>query len=372
IISIIAFAGYLSLTAYVGFKADDLQEPDPTIVTRSGGTPPSPTTDDRQSATWGITWTIPEDGVFSQFGGVLWLTIDNFDPKDIWVYGMSLSWVGTNATYSKDTGVLAPAYEDTLVGILPFGAPFEPGYHQYQIYVKIAIQSSTGAWYDCGEVMAADNLQCDVQSTPPSTGWNTDTNPISYYDKINARVDEVVVSSVIVQIQNAYPGDYNVLQVCEAYEWVRDHIGYASDAGDYWQSAKETMTLMVGDCEDHAILMASIIKGLGGNVRVNIISGHAFPTVFVAENESEFSKVEESVNSYYWTENGSLRINYLVDDLGYWMVIDTTGEPYVGGLPALCRYASPGSWPGTWTFSDSNFLITLDATGRTSTELDPF
>jgi hypothetical protein len=88
----------------------------------------------------------------------------------------------------------------------------------------------------------------------------------------------------------------------------------------------------------------------------------------VAENESDLAQVEAAVNSYYWTDSSSLRINYLVDDFGYWMVIDTTGEPYAGGLPALSRYASPGPWPGTWTFSDSDFLITIDATGRLSTE----
>jgi transglutaminase-like putative cysteine protease len=372
IIAIIAFTGLLSLTTQVGFAADDLVEPDPTTITRSGGSAPSPSTDDRQLAAWGITWEIPENGVYAEFGGVLWLTLDSYDPKDIWVYGMSLSWVGTNATYSKETGVLAAAYEHTLVGILPFGVPFESGYHQYQISVSIAVQSDTGYWYDCGEVLAAGNLNCDVQPTPPSTGWNTETNPINYYDRINARVDERVVSSVIVQVHNEYPGDFSVLQVCEAYKWVRNNVAYSNDDGDYWQSATETMTLRTGDCEDHAILMASIVKGLGGNARVNVISGHAFPTVFVAKNESGLARVEASVNSYYWTESGSLRINYLIDDFGYWMVIDTTGEPYVGGLPALCRYASPGSWPGTWTFSDSDFLITVDATGRLSTETSLF
>ncbi|MDD1755468.1 MAG: transglutaminase family protein [Methanomassiliicoccales archaeon] len=373
IISIIAFTGLLSMTLQVGFAAGDLVEPDPTTITRSSGSAPSPSTNQPQMAHWGVTWEIPQDGVYSEFGGILWLTLNNFDPKDIWVYGISLSWVGVdNATYSKDTGVLAGASENTLVGILPFGAPLEPGIHQYRISARIAVQSATGYWYDWGSVLAADNNYYDVQPTPPSTGWNTDTNPINYYDKVNAQVDEGAVGSVITQIHQAYPGAYSVLQICEGYEWVRSHVAYASDEGDYWQSARETMTLMTGDCEDHAILMASIIKGLGGNARVNVISGHAFPTVFVAENESGLAKVEESVSSYYWTENGSLRINYLVDDFGYWMVIDTTGEPYVGGLPALCRYASPGSWPGTWTFSDSDFLITLDATGRTSTEFNLF
>jgi hypothetical protein len=372
IIAIIAFTGLLNLAVKVGFTADDLVTPNSTTITRSVGHAPYPATDVRQIANWGVTWEIPEDGVYSGFGGILWLSLNNFDNRDIWVYKMSLTWTGTNATYSKETGILAVGGEQTLVGILPFGAPLDPGPHPYEIRLSVAVQSATGYWYDWGNLLAADNNYFDVQSTPVSAGWNTDVNPISYYDKVNERVSVTAVSSVITQIHESYPGEYDVLQICEAYEWVRANVQYVGEAGDYWQSAKETMATMSGDCEDHAILMASIVKGLGGNARVNVINGHAFPTTFVAQNQSGLAAVEASVNSYYWTPSGSLRINYLIDDLGYWMVIDTTGEPYVGGLPALCSYASPSPWPGTWTFSDSDFLITIDATGTSSSPFSVF
>jgi transglutaminase-like putative cysteine protease len=285
---------------------------------------------------------------------------------------MSLKWTDAEAFYSRDTGVLAKANEDTLVGILPFGAPLEPGTHQYEISLEIAVQSHSGTWYDWGVQSLSGTNHVEVLSTYPSSIWSTEVNPTYYYDKLNERLDEGAVSMIIAQIQEEYPGDYGILQICEAYQWVHSNVEYVADASDYWQSAEETMSSLTGDCEDQAILMATLIKGLGGNARLNIISGHAFPTVFVAENESNLKAVEASINSYYWTPSGSLRINYLNDELGYWLVVDTAGEPYVGGLPALSRYASTDSAAGYWSFSSSSFLITVDATGKTSSALDLF
>lgn len=366
LISIIAFAGFANLFVKVGFTADDLVAPEPTIITRSSGHAPSPATDLPQTADWGVAWEMPQDGVYSGFGCILWLTLKNFDGRDIWVYGMSLTWTGTNATYARDTGVLANGQEDTMVGILPFGAPLEPGPHQYEIKVKIAVQNQAGYWYDWGsQSLTGDNYIEVLPALPPNI-WTTETNTIYYYDKVNERVDGGAVGSVITQVLEAYPGDYSILQICEAYQWVHSNVEYVDDVGDYWQSAEETMSSLTGDCEDQAILMASIIKGLGGNARVNIINGHAFPTVFVSDNESDTAAVEASIDSYYWAPSRSLLVNYLIDDLGYWLVIDTSGVPYVGGLPALSRYASTGSETGNWTFSSSSFLITVDVTGRTS------
>ncbi|HUL38946.1 MAG TPA: transglutaminase family protein [Methanomassiliicoccales archaeon] len=365
IIALFAFTGLPYLSEGVGYSADDLVVPEPRTVFRSAGQVPSPITNVPQEANWAVSWEMPEDSVYEGFGGILWLTVHNYGGNDLWIYGMSFSWNGTNASYSTENGVLIGGGQDTLVGLLPFGAPLEPGNHQYELSLRIAARSANGYWYDWGDRLSAEN-SVEILPTPQSTGWNTEGNPIDYYDKVNQRVSVSAVEPVIAQIRDAYPGNYSVLQICEAYSWVHTNIAYVAETGgaDYWQSAEETMAAKGGDCEDHAILMASIIKGLGGNARVNVIDGHAFPTVFVASNKSELAAVEASVDSYYSTPSGSLHVNYLVDDFGYWMVIDTAGEPYVGGLPALSRYASPGPWPGDWTFSNSDYLITIDATGR--------
>jgi len=52
-------------------------------------------------------------------------------------------------------------------------------------------------------------------------------------------------------------------------------------------------------------------------------------------------------------------MTYLTDDSGYWLVIDTTGFPYAGGLPAK---AAPTSSDGEWTVL-SSYLVNVDVTG---------
>jgi hypothetical protein len=47
------------------------------------------------------------------------------------------------------------------------------------------------------------------------------------------------------------------------------------------------------------------------------------------------------------------------------MVVDTTGFPFAGGLPAQ---SEPTSADGQWTVM-STYLITIDATGRTYTSV---
>ena len=97
------------------------------------------------------------------------------------------------------------------------------------------------------------------------------------------------------------------------------------------------------------------------NARVNLIEDHAFPTVFVASTYADLLKVRASLASYYGLDASVFRMAYLQDSNGYWLVIDPTGFPYAGGLPAQ---SEPTSTSGSWTLL-SSYLIALDATGQT-------
>jgi len=132
------------------------------------------------------------------------------------------------------------------------------------------------------------------------------------------------------------------------------------DEDNHWQSPSETIALGSGDCEDHSLLLASLITELGGTCRVNLIAGHAFPTVYVG-NESAIGEVVEAIQAYY---GNPVPVHYTVDDLGYWMVIDTNGLPYVGGHPAA---SSPAGGAGgvDWNFDDGDWIKLLDVTGET-------
>jgi len=46
----------------------------------------------------------------------------------------------------------------------------------------------------------------------------------------------------------------------DAFNWVVAHIRYVREDKDYWQTPFETLMRMAGDCEDGAILLASLFK----------------------------------------------------------------------------------------------------------------
>lgn len=360
----VAVIGYLALSPPQGFKSDSLVAPEVDFLHWDTGEAPQPSTSVRQATDWGIIGTTAEDSIYSGFGGVVWISASNSGPRNLYVYGLGLTWTGTSASYSKEAGVLVQPGEVKEIGLLPFGAPVESGSRMYEISLDVAVQHlTTGAWFDYGTVRTTADVY-EVMDPVTERSWDTQRNPKGYYQDVNSRISTEAVGTVTDQIQSEHQGDYNILQVCEAYEWVRRNVEYMLDNGDYWQSAEETMSLRTGDCEDNSILLASIIKDLGGYARVNIIEAHAFATVFVGHNSSDLAQLEEAIESYYWVPSGSLRINYLIDSMGYWLMVDTLGVTYIGGLPAQTSYALTGGGQGTWTFTSSEFLVTVDVTGQ--------
>ena len=48
--------------------------------------------------------------------------------------------------------------------------------------------------------------------------------------------------------------------VDEAFNWLVAHIQYVREDKDYWQTPFETLMRLAGDCEDGAILLASLFR----------------------------------------------------------------------------------------------------------------
>jgi hypothetical protein len=76
--------------------------------------------------------------------------------------------------------------------------------------------------------------------------------------------------------------------------------------------------------------MASLIDQMGGDARVNIINEHAFATVYIGDNGTNLTNVQLAISSHYGTD---VPVYFLKGPTGYWLVVDTTGFPYAGGLP---------------------------------------
>jgi len=117
------------------------------------------------------------------------------------------------------------------------------------------------------------------------------------------------VEQTALTIAKDYPGEYSIDQVCEIFNTLRKGWFYFSDpiyANKYknpdrtLQDGKISNTIGMGNCDDFAILMSSLIASLGGSTRITFASnmsgteGHAYSEVFLgSENDSH---VDEIIN----------------------------------------------------------------------------
>jgi transglutaminase-like putative cysteine protease len=308
-----------------------------------------------------MSWTITP--VYSGYGGVMNITVTNNDPTTVYIYGFGVVWEHSTVETYRNTSVLIPAGQSRSLGYLFFQAPADVPYGYYNIMLKVEIQNILGTgWEDIGTYGMSNSAKYVTLESPLTyVNHTTTSNTAVYYSKVNKRIDtqatNVIVSNILANNSNTY----SIQAVADAFDWVRDHIVYTNDPTDYWQSASETLSWRTGDCEDYAILLASMIDQMGGNARVNVIDGHAFPSVFVGSNASVLDDISEAISSHYQTQ---VPVYFMNDTTGYWMVIDPTGFPYAGGLPTLSGPVLSNE-EHTWSFESSAWLITVDATGST-------
>jgi len=360
-------AGYYYLVVMkddetIGYSSQDLVVPWASTLSAVNSSLPNGTTSVPIAVEeTNLYWNITED-IYAGYGGALDLWVENNNPGKLFIYSFGLKWVsGGSSSYYRNCSATIEPGDRAELGLLIFGAP-ATGSAEYQIIIKAAVANLAGTqWYDAGALPSNSN-SVTITSLATPREQEVQYNVEQYYNRINERVDYSVVSSPVAAIRAAYPGNYSVLQIAEAFTWMRENIEYVNEGSeDYWKTAQETLSSREGDCEDHAILLCSIIGALGGNARVNLIEEHAFPTVFVASTYADLLKVRASLASYYGLDASVFRMAYLQDRNGYWLVIDPTGFPYAGGLPAQ---SEPTSTSGSWTLL-SSYLIALDATGRT-------
>ena len=358
----ISIVGGLVLTRPIvaGWNESDLVHPSANTFEHPSNSIPGPLTSSFRPSQWSLEWLLSE--IYATYGGIAWVSLNNTGTSPLFVYELSMRWADSNISYSRPANALIEAGEKIEIGLLSFRAPSSSGQYLYSIQLKIAVGLPNGMWYNSGSTSIYREAR--VLDASPSTNFSTYHNSPRYYGRVNALVNFSVTASIAQEVKDRFPGEYSMIQVVEGYEWVRRNIEYLADVEDYWQSANETLSMRTGDCEDQAILLASLIGELGGNARVNIIEDHAFPTVFVGINASVLPDVRAAIASYYWVNAIDLHLTYLTDESGVWLVIDSVGVPFAGGLPSLSVPSPSHSWGDSWTFQSSTWCQTIDATGR--------
>ncbi|MCK4717744.1 MAG: transglutaminase domain-containing protein, partial [Thermoplasmata archaeon] len=225
----------------------------------------------------------------------------------------------------------------------------------------ILMEEGEERWYDPGSVLHGDR-----SFTLKPLG---DERPVFYTSTRNSlweRVENLVapedpgVKAIVSDLRSQYGEGYNVDHAVAAFHYVRRNIDYEIElpGEDKWQSPGETLRVGRGDCEDHSLLLASIITGLGGGVRINVISGHAFPTIYLGSTTEEANTLWRAVERFYDLDSSlpsEARPSpcWIVDD-GYWLCADTLGGLYLGGLPVNAAPTYPPSYSSSSSAASSS------------------
>ena len=163
---------------------------------------------------------------------------------------------------------------------------------------------------------------------------------ISLQKRIQQKVNytDSAVRSFAVEKSTIYFNEYypKYRQICRQLsliKYVKDNYKYVSDPSgfDYFAAPTESIALMAGDCDDYSILMASVIKSIGGNVRIIWAPRHVYPELFCGDKAS-FDRYLSAIYIFFEKEIGNKQIYYRLDKNGnYWLNIDYT-DKYPGSV----------------------------------------
>ena len=166
----------------------------------------------------------------------------------------------------------------------------------------------------------------------------TNLNRSAYNGPIDFRalVDAWSVRSLADNIIINYPegNSADLLRAAAIFEYVKNNVTYLSDdiqyGGDYVASPQQTLKTKKGDCDDQAVLMASLFAAANIKYRMlklgNVHDEYHLVTEFCIEVRMK-NKFAEKLNKFYENCDRSFDLNgyyFFEEQDGIWLLADTT------------------------------------------------
>lgn len=127
--------------------------------------------------------------------------------------------------------------------------------------------------------------------------------------------------------------EHTMIQAFSIFKEINSKWRYVSDVkgGEYFATPAESLDLMAGDCDDHALLMAACIKAIGGKVRLVRTEGHVYPELLIG-SEADMERAGYLIRKQLFTkEVGDAPLFHHTDADGRrWINLDYTRN-YPGG-----------------------------------------
>ncbi len=282
-------------------------------------------------------------------GGVVDVTVKNRGENPIFVYkvGVSGEWMEDEHWHSKEVGFTVEPGKEQNLGLLSFGGPEQPGEYEVKFGISLLARDRRQEWYDFGTKWVDPNsyafkeLEDDIQMEYIQAEY-------FYFNKIDGLVDpdSKLISEKASEITESYGEGYNIYKICALFDWVRKEIDYIEDepGEDYWSQAEETLNIKGGDCEDHSILLASMIEAIDGEVRIILTENHAFTSIYIGD-KNRTEEIMKAIDVYYGT---TLSYTYWNKDDQNWLVLESTGGLYPGDLAVGAEFTETD-----WSFTKS-------------------
>ncbi|RRJ90107.1 transglutaminase [Paenimyroides tangerinum] len=128
--------------------------------------------------------------------------------------------------------------------------------------------------------------------------------------------------------------DYRQIIQCFAiFKEVQSRWNYVNDPKnrEYIAKATESLEHFSGDCDDHAILMASLIRAVGGTPRIIHTQAHMYPEMLIGDESNLENIIYLIQEVLFKDESKGKQIFYHIDERGkVWLNLDYTAK-YPGG-----------------------------------------
>jgi len=127
--------------------------------------------------------------------------------------------------------------------------------------------------------------------------------------------------------------EFTLVQSFSIFKEINSRWKYVSDVkgGEYFAPPAESIELMAGDCDDHAVLMAALLKAIGAEVRLVRTEGHVYPELKVGDDRSLERAAHLIRKVLFIREVGDAPLYHHTDGDGiHWINLDYTRN-YPGG-----------------------------------------
>jgi hypothetical protein len=183
-----------------------------------------------------------------------------------------------------------------------------------------------------------EQKQPDVLSLGPG---HTESAMSKTVSKIRGKMDyrDSVVRNFAIQHSLDYFDDYYTkygenARLLSLFKYIRYHFKYVPDPqrDEYFATPRETiLNGLGGDCDDHAILMASCMRAIGGMTRIVLIKGHAYPELYCGDKK-DFEEMKSAIVQLF-SDPPVTQIYFHEYEGQYWINLDYSalypGGPYL-------------------------------------------